>query len=178
MKKLFTFLMVVAMSTTTAFSQAGSFAIGVGSNMANTSWQDYNLEPTVGYFMSDNMMVGMGFNFGSSTVTNDNGTPDDADDDIDTKTSGLSLSPFFRYYLNEMFYAHGGIGLTTGSTKVGDADATTTSSFDLDAGVGLSLMWNEKVAIEPSLGLAIGSGENTSSFGIAMGLGINIRLGE
>ena len=96
MKKLFTILMVVALSTTTAFSQAGSFAIGVGSNMANTSWQDYNLEPTVGYFMSDNMMVGMGFNFGSGTETNEVPDPSNPGDmmDVDTKTSGLSLSHF------------------------------------------------------------------------------------
>ena len=52
--------------------------------------------------MSDNMMVGMGL-FWSITVTNDNGTPDDADDDIVTKLVILSLSPFFRYYLNECF---------------------------------------------------------------------------
>ena len=48
MKKLFTMLTVVAISTTLSFAQQGSVAIGVGSNLANVSWQDYSLTPTVG----------------------------------------------------------------------------------------------------------------------------------
>ena len=67
MKKLFTILTVVAISTTMTFAQQGSVAIGVGSNLADVSWQDYSLTPTVGYFISDNMMVGTGFAMGSSS---------------------------------------------------------------------------------------------------------------
>ena len=75
-----------------------------------------------------------------------------------------------------MFYAHGGMS----PTGVQSLEMQTLLQLVrlLGAGVGLSLILNEKVAIEPSLGLAIGSGENINSFGIAMGLGINIRLGE
>ena len=61
MKKLFTLLMVVAFSTTAAFSQGGTFAVGVGSEMSNAdeekSWQNYSLVPTLGYFINDNMLV-------------------------------------------------------------------------------------------------------------------------
>jgi len=52
MKKLFTMLSVVAISTTMSFGQSGTFALGVGSDMAGTSWQDYSINPTIGYFMS------------------------------------------------------------------------------------------------------------------------------
>ena len=46
MKKIFTMLTVVAISTTLSFAQQGSVAIGVGSNLADVSWQDYSLTPT------------------------------------------------------------------------------------------------------------------------------------
>jgi hypothetical protein len=52
---------------------------------------------------------------------------------------------------------------------VGDADAVT----DIDAGVGLSLMWNDKVAIEPGFGVTLGD-ENMT---LAISIGISIRLG-
>ena len=48
MKKLFTMLTVVAMSTTMSFAQSGTFALGVGSDMAGESWQNYSINPTVG----------------------------------------------------------------------------------------------------------------------------------
>ena len=167
--------MVVALSTTTAFSQAGSFAVGVGSNMAEESWQDYSLTPSLGYFIADNMLVGMHFSL-------QNGK-----DAAETKTSSMTLAPYFRYYLNEYLYGMAGIGITSGSTTPDGGDKAKNSGMDINAGVGLSLMWNERVAIEPSFGLAIGSttandgsgGDDvkTSSFGLVMGLGISLRLG-
>ena len=149
MKKLITILMVVASSTTISFAQSGTFALGVGSDMAGSSWQDYSLEPTVGYFIADNMLVGTGFTMESG----------------DASSNKMEMSPFFRYYLSGSLYAMGGITMITEKDK----DSTT----DIDVGVGLSLMWNDKVAIEPSLGVAIGD----EIMEIALGIGINVRLG-
>jgi hypothetical protein len=207
MKKLFTMLTVVAISTTISFAQQGTVAIGVGSNLADVSWQDYSLTPTVGYFITDNMMVGTGFSMGSSsesgidpyasTLTN-----------VEGKTSGFDMSPFLRFYFGEALYASAGISIGSTSSTTTYTDATNsslntvveggTSSFGLNIGVGYSLMWNDRIAIEPSFGIATGSGSSSgsttistststvttsndndapSTFGMAIGLGINIRLG-
>jgi outer membrane protein len=193
MKKLFTMLTVVAISTTLSFAQQGSVAIGVGSNLADVSWQDYSLTPTVGYFITDNMMVGTGFSMGSSS---------EEENDVEYKSGGMNISPFFRFYMNDAFFASAGIAI--GSTS-SESDASSggftittedkTSTFGLNVGVGYSLMWNDRICIEPSLGIATGSGSSLSkytdgfggvtenesdaptTFGMAIGLGINIRLG-
>ena len=194
MKKLFTILTVVAISTTMTFAQQGSVAIGVGSNLADVSWQDYSLTPTVGYFISDNMMVGTGFAMGSSSQE---------ENDVKYEDGGMNISPFFRFYMNDAFFASAGIAIGS-SSSTGDATAANggitvtiedkTSTFGLNAGVGYSLMWNDRICIEPSFGIATGSGSSSSktniggtvtetdsdapsTFGMAIGLGINIRLG-
>ena len=149
MKKLFTMLTVVAISATMSFAQSGTFALGVGSDMAGTSWQDYSIDPTVGYFISDVMLIGTGFNMSSG----------------DASTETTEISPFVRYYLNSSLYAMGGLSMVT----VGEADAVT----DIKAGLGLSLMWNDKVAIEPAFGALIGD-ENLE---LGLSIGISIRLG-
>ena len=195
MKKLFTMLTVVAISTTLSFAQQGSVAIGVGSNLANVSWQDYSLTPTVGVFITDNLMVGTGFYLGTSS-----------EEDIflnqlsqvgDLDESGFNISPFLRYYIGDALFVSTGVAIGSTSYKeesTMDKYEYTTSTFGLNVGVGYSLMWNDRICIEPSLGIATGSGsslqktnlggsvtENESdapnTFGIAIGLGINIRLG-
>jgi hypothetical protein len=192
MKKLFTILTVVAISTTMTFAQQGSVAIGVGSNLADVSWQDYSLTPTVGYFISDNMMVGMGFAMGSTSYE---------ENDEKYEDGGMNISPFFRFYMNDAFFASAGIAIGSSSSTM-DASSggitytveDKTSTFGLNAGVGYSLMWNDRICIEPSFGIATGSGSSSSktnmggtvtetdsdapsTFGMAIGLGINIRLG-
>lgn len=189
MKKIFTMLTVVAISTTLSFAQQGSVAIGVGSNLADVSWQNYSLTPTVGYFITDNMMVGMGFSMGSESDSYDSFDPTGNDITIDTKVSGMSLSPFFRYYMNDAFFGKFGMTIASMSDVDGDNEMKT-STFGLGFGVGYSLMWNEKVCIEPSFGIETGSGSTEiktgstsvstdapSTLNMAIGLGINIRLG-
>ena len=192
MKKLFTILTVVAISTTMTFAQQGSVAIGVGSNLANVSWQDYSLTPTVGYFISDNMMVGTGFAMESSS---------EEDNDVKYEDGGMNISPFFRFYMNDAFFASAGIAIGSSSSNmdassggITETSEYKTSTFGLNAGVGYSLMWNDRVCIEPSFGIATSSGSSSSksnyngtvtesdsdapsTFGMAIGLGINIRLG-
>ena len=141
MKKLFTMLTVVAMSTTMSFAQSGTFALGVGSDMAGESWQNYSINPTVGSFVSDKLLVGTGFSM-----------------DIEGET--MDVSPYARYYLGSAIYAMAGVKLTD--------DAT-----DIDAGFGLSLMWNDKVAIEPGFGVSIGE----DKLKLAITIGISLRLG-
>ena len=133
-------LTVVAISTTMSFAQSGTFALGVGSDMAGKSWQNYSINPTVGYFVSDKLLVGTGLSM-----------------DIEGET--MDFSPYARYYLGSAIYAMVGVKLTD--------DAT-----DIDAGCGLSLMWNDKVAIEPGFGVSIGE----DKLKLALKIGISLRL--
>ena len=138
------------------------------------------------------MMIGTGFSMGSSS---------EEVADVKYKNGGMNISPFFRFYMNDAFFASAGIAIgsvsseTDGST--GGFTSTSenkTSTFGLNAGVGYSLMWNDRICIEPSFGIATSSGSSSSkinsggsvtevdtdapsTFGMAIGLGIHIRLG-
>jgi len=192
MKKLFTILTVVAISTTMSFAQQGTVAIGVGSNLADVSWQDYSLTPTVGYFITDNMMIGTGFIMSASN---------EEESDVEYNWGGMNLSPFFRFYMNEAFYVSAGVAIgSTYDNEDASSNGVTntyeykTSTFGINASVGYSLMWNDRVCIEPSFGIGTGSGSSSSKsnydgtvnesdsdapsiFAMGIGLGINIRLG-
>ena len=188
MKKLFTLLTVVAISTTLSFAQKGSVAIGVGSNLSDVSWQDYSLIPTVGYFIDDNFMLGTGFAMSSSS---------DEVTSVKYSSSIMSVSPFARFYLYKSMYISAGIDMTSSNSIMEDDTYKETdkgSTFGFNGGIGYSLMWNDRICIEPSFGFGTSSGSTSSefesggntntnstdaptTFGMAIGLGINIRLG-
>ena len=188
MKKLFTLLTVVAISTTLSFAQKGSVAIGVGSNLSDVSWQNYSLTPTVGYFITDNMMFGTGFIMASSS---------DEVSGIEFSSSAMSVSPFARFYLNKSMYISAGLDMTSSNSIIEDDTYKETdkgSTFGFNGGIGYSLMWNDRICIEPSFGFGTSSGSTSSeyesggttntnsidapnTFGMAIGLGVNIRLG-
>ena len=151
MKKLFTILTVVALSTTMSFSQneAGTIALGTG-DIAKAAWTGWGVNPEVGYFVSDGFMLGTGFAMQSGDAA---------------PSEGMELSPFLRYYLKNSVFAHAGLQMIM--PKGGDAVT------NISLGLNLSLMWMERVAIEP--GISLTSGEDY--MGIAMNLGISFRLG-
>ena len=117
----------------------------------------------------------------------------------DLDESGFNISPFLRYYIGDALFVSTGVAIGSTSYKeesTMDKYEYTTSTFGLNVGVGYSLMWNDRICIEPSIGIATGSGlslekfvykvtgsvtENEydapTRFDIAIGLGINIRLG-
>ena len=192
MKKLFTMLTVVAISTTMSLAQEGTVAIGVGSDFADVSWQEYSLTPTVGYFVADNMMIGMGFYLGSTSSSYEGVGSTGNVVTYDTKISGMELSPFLRYYMNDAFFGQAGIVMTSSSNTDGDefVEDTKISTFGIQAAVGYSLMWNDKVCIDPYFGIETGSGSSEvssgnitvsqdapSTFEMGVGLSIHIRLG-
>ena len=136
-------LTVVALLSTMSFAQSGTFALVLGSDMIGASWQDYSINSTVGYFVSDAMLVGTGLSMTSGYNS--------------SKTK--EISPVVRYYLSGNLYAMAGISMM--------------AVEDVYAGIGLSLMWNDKVAIEPGFWVTLGD-ENMT---LAVSIGISIRLG-
>ncbi len=151
MKKLFTLLTVVAISTTMSFSQTEAGTFHIQGDIGDQAWTTWAVSPTVGYFVSDGFVVGTGFEMASG--------------DNAPAGEGMTISPFMRYYLNSSLYA--GAGVTMVMPDEGDTETT------IKAGLGLSLMWMDRVAVEPGLGLMFGDEVMT----VGMTLGIAFRIG-
>jgi hypothetical protein len=154
MKKLFTILTVVALSTTMSFAQTEKGTFHIAGNIGDVAWTDWAVSPTVGYFISDGFAVALGFSMASG----------------DAVANSMTLAPSARYYFNDLMFAQGGLSMSSVEDAAGDTETTT----DIVAGVGLSLMWMDRVAIEPTL--TLGSGEDVMTIG--MGLGIAFRIGS
>ncbi len=150
MKKLFTMLTVVAISTTISFSQNEKGTFTLGGNIGDVAWTSWAVSPTVGYFVMDGLAVGTGFEMYSG----DN-----------TQMEGMFISPFARCYFNDLVFVHANLSMLMEK----DEDAETAIAI----GTGLSLMWMDRVAIEPGIGLL----SMEDYMGISMNLGISFRLG-
>jgi len=205
MKKLFTILAVVVLTTTISSAQKRTVAIGVGSNLANVEWQNYKLVPVVGYFITDKIMLGTGLRFSTSTNDIDTLTAPMLSGDMDH--SAMEIKPFVRFYVAPYFFLQAGVAV--GSYTESYAEAFTGpasnstdhkwSTFGVDAKIGYSLFWNDRICIEPSINISTGSGSGTgetvssvgsvstvteydydmaNTFDVVLGVGINIRLGS
>ena len=228
MKKLFTKLMVVAITTTMTFAQKGTVALGVDSRLDNIAWQEYKLSPTVGYFLTDNFMLGIGFQ--SSSITDEDeqifyNPFDMTETRLLTENSfekSMELIPFVRYYFGNL-YASAGVLISSSSSSNENKDGVweynnsngdydyagynmtayenESTSFGMSLRVGYSLLWNDRISIEPSFGITTSSGksnnttisksydtESTTSiesnnpapnvFNMGIALGIHLRLGK
>lgn len=158
MKKLFTLFTVVALSTTMAFSQTEKGTFHIAGNIGDVAWTDWAVSPTVGYFISDGFAVALGFSMASG----------------DAVANTMTLAPSARYYFNDLMFAQGGLSMTTIDKDVAAAMGVEESTTSIVAGVGLSLMWMDRVAIEPVLNLTTGD----EIMSIGMGLGIAFRIGS
>jgi hypothetical protein len=128
MKKLFTILTIVALTTTISFSQVeveqGSFLLEIGNNrflaqsvnsidgMGSQDFGDmynkynineFNLGFGAGYFVIDGLAIGLGLQYASSSTvieyTND--YKDLGYEDYDVSNNELIISPGVRYYFGE-----------------------------------------------------------------------------
>jgi hypothetical protein len=204
MKKLFTMLTVVAISTTLSFAQQGTVILGANTQLSNAPWSQVVMTPSVGYFVSDQMAIGLGFSLGTSSEDDelDNGT----DSWTETESSSeMSISPWMRFYLNEIFFINAGITLGSGSgtDKTTDKDLSgwtdsegilvserkdKAASFDLDIGAGASILWGKHIAFEPMFGLQMGSSSVTyfdqdkekgpSTINVGFRIGVCVMLGN
>ena len=137
----------------------GAWMIGGNVSFSSTSNDevdiditDFTLNPGAGYFIIDNLAVGLGL-FYSSTKVGDN----DA-------VSRTRLTPMARYYVFDAVYAQLGYGLEF------DDDYDNT----LAIGVGYSWFLSNNVAIEPMISYRIQGDNNT--FGV--GIGIQAFMGR
>ena len=183
MKKIITSLMALSLifGASAQDGMKGTYLLGATQDITSTGWSDIQITPSVGYFVSDNIAVGLGFSLAN---TNDNG---DKATVGENKTSSMTFSPFVRYYMNDKLFLVGGFGLTSSSatmsmTGVDDVE-TKGSAFGINVGAGLSLMWGERVAVEPAFMITnstskteVGNTSTDGPSGLSAGFQIGLSL--
>lgn len=154
------------------FSSSSSETTVGGTTTDGPQYSSFNLMPYAGYFLSDNLAVGLGLGYSSSSVTTNDG-----DNDLTDKSSLIEVMPFARYYYvhGDMvhMYAQLGIGFGFGTYTDEYFDGTDVVSVESDMstmnigiGPGATVMLGEKCGLEIHYGsLGFTSYKTTDSTG-------------
>lgn len=160
MKKLLLSLVAVAglAFTTQAQTEKGKIILGGSAGFNSTKLKgadksdfNFNVIPSVGYFVSDNFALGTGVGYAYNKEVSENNL-----------NEAFQVSPFGRYYvgLSDQFKFFGqlSVPLAFGSNKdvandgkVGDKTATTTS-IGVNLAPGFAFFPTKKLGIELSVG--------------------------
>jgi hypothetical protein len=157
---LFSFISVVSVQA--QYFAGGSFNLSTtGGNIetGNTttdkqSTASFEIKPEVGYFLSEDLAVGLGVGFSSSRTK----TP--GDPEVIERTTGFSIEPFTRYHIGISdklsLFGQGQLGFSTSINKE-EAGSTTTdgprsNTIRIAVFPGVSFDLNEKVALEAFIG--------------------------
>ena len=189
MKKLFTILLISCFAFNTSFAQVeqGTWILGATSDASNPNgWSNIQLQPTIGYFLTDQFVLGLGLSFLQQK--------DEEPDFYESTVTNTSIAPWMRMYFNERFFLHTGITVSSGSDKT-DYDSSTgindtkntSGGFGLDVGPGFSLMWGDYVAVEPAMLIQMASGwqkpdggdktKDPSVLSVGFRIGVAVMLG-
>lgn len=120
------------------------FDTGSSTNDVSTS-TSININPSFGYFIADNFVVGASVGLSFLSSESDGG-------DITSSSNGISFGPYVRYYTDSGLFGLAGLGF--GSTNIQqespffDTDVTS-STFSWQVGVGYAIFLNESISIEP-----------------------------
>ena len=171
---LFLALLVLCI-TNHSFAQTGKgkILIGTGSNLSFTSssskWKSdsrsgdngtsnaFGLSPTVGYFLTDALAIGVGLQLGYRSFKNKSGK---------THSFSYGLGPFARYYFGSEKlkpYAGCSLGLGGYSDKSTASDTPPKSNyktFNFVLGAGLAYFLNDKVSVDLGINYNYMTGKN------------------
>ena len=192
-----------AQTTAGSIMVGGSLGFGSGKSEATTSSVTvdgpkitaFNISPNVGYFIMDNVAVGLRLGYGSQKNTQKD-VPAAGDETV-TKQSDFTISPFARYYVSMadkaglFLDASVDIGsgktttdVTTGGTTV--SNETTDKSFGINVRPGVYWFVTDHIGLEGTFGsLGYNSNKNdnganpatetkSSSFGLNLNTGIAV----
>ena len=171
MKKIILSLVAVVAFTLTSDAQTrkGTVLLGAGSSLTETGWTNLNITPKVGYFVQDGVAVGAMINFSNNNVDKT---------DYELSKSESSIGVFARYYVSNNLFSEVGLSSVSKSDELyGDIKSIgtnngnqvevtdtrvieeSTSSMDINLGVGYTIVWREHFAIEPFVNLVFSNGE-------------------
>ncbi|PHN02658.1 outer membrane beta-barrel protein [Flavilitoribacter nigricans] len=141
------------------FSAIENFSIGIA--------------PSAGYFLTDRLVAGMDLSLTYNYLKTDFTI---AETNIHSRTFGLSVNPFLRYYtarpdnkIQPYLELRAGLNYQQIHTETGNADPLQISrSFSAGLGGGVNIFINRNTALE--LGLNLGVRDGQPQFGFQTGL--------
>ncbi|MCO6480330.1 MAG: outer membrane beta-barrel protein [Phaeodactylibacter sp.] len=139
------------MGTTLGFSAANSTITqdyGTGDvAKENPTYTQFSIAPSIGYFLIDNLALGIGLDYTFNQVKNEERTTN--------KDSDLLFGPFGRYYVpmtDDMSFfleANFGFGNSSDDQEVGGVPQNiSTNIFAMGIGPGFTIFSSEAVGIE------------------------------
>jgi len=177
-KVLLSLATVVLAGSAMAQTDQGGWMFGAGSNLGFISSKadndqddaesNFSLDVRAGYFVIDNLGVGLDLGFNSTKFG-------------DATSSGFGAGPYVRYYLPMKVF--GEVGYKFGSEKSNSGapgeDDAKFSTGRLGIGVGYAAFLNDNISIEPMVQYAMtsmkpdgGDSVNGSAFGVLVNFGI------
>lgn len=127
---------------------SGSFNLGSNKYSAQGNFKEstFSIAPTVGFFVSQNIALGLGLGFSSSKITKEEG--DDA-----FKTTTTTIGAYGRYYFTPAakFSVFGQLSVEYATTKFNPSDLKV-NGFGLGLSPGVNYFLNRNFAIEASWG--------------------------
>ncbi len=155
--------------TSDAQTRKGTVLLGAGSSLTESGWMDLQITPKVGYFVQDGVAVGAMINFSNNNVDKT---------DYELSNSESSIGVFARYYVSNNLFSEVGLSSVSkndelygdiksvGTNNGNQVEVTdtrvieeSTSSMDINLGVGYTIVWREHFAIEPFVNLVFSNGE-------------------
>jgi hypothetical protein len=203
MKNLLTTVLFSFLFFSISFSQKSDFTLGVDFSQNNQNYNygydiyypygyyygpTYNFQPRIGYFISDNIEIGLGYKSGKNDIErtyiayNPSGLGENYNYSNTSNYSYVSYSPYVKYYINNMFIS---ARYSINETKNMDDSnypiwaldtngVYMVSSFDnyqynystktktTEISVGYKLSYNDKIFFEPSFSVRNETGEVVS----------------
>ncbi len=170
--KKFSIAVALNIITITLFAQTVSQGVWMAGGSAgfSSSKQDgagnsttiVDVIPSVGYFIIDNLSVGLNITYSSTSLNNS------------TLTS-LAFGPWARYYVIPNAFAQSGFNMGTNKIN-GDFGKATTKNSSMYLGLGYSAWLSNSVALEPIAYYNIQKEKDesddvvrTNSFGLSIG---------
>ncbi len=170
MKKnmIITTLLLTFSITSFAQTEKGEFIIG-GNFDFNTKKHvgftvtEFIFSPTVGYFVANNLAVGIGLDYSVTKFSA-------------FKGESIAIMPFARYYFGKhdklRFFGHAGIGLASGNLESTDFSNRVSSykskKFTYKAGLGASYFFTKNAALEGMLQYSNTKYDNTLGFNLGL----------
>lgn len=129
----------------------GDFFITGSANFSSTKMGDvkadgYNVSPSVGYFVTDNIALGAGVTFGKSKMTIE-------DESVDVQSVGGNVGASYFFTPADKFSLFAGLGLGYNTSKVGNGETINLNTFSVAVAPGFNYFLNDHFAVQASLGV-------------------------
>lgn len=117
-----------------------------GFNLSKTDLTKYTISPKCGYFVMNNLSIGLGLEFTNEVFQNKS-----LDYSIDSRKTILNF--FARYYVPENIFFEASYGVGSGYSKhSADLNRTISDVSQWSASIGYAFFLNDFLAIEPQFG--------------------------